>query len=44
MGMGEAVAAAALMPAIGPSRELVIAGVLMSYGNNLTWLFRTTAA
>ena len=25
------------------NRELVIAGVLMSYGNNLTWPFRTTA-
>jgi putative ABC transport system substrate-binding protein len=32
------------LPAIGPSREQVVAGLLMSYGNNLTWLFRTAAA
>ncbi len=32
------------LPAIGPAREPVVAGLLMSYGNNLTWLFRTAAA
>jgi putative ABC transport system substrate-binding protein len=32
------------LPAIGAVREYAAAGLLMSYGNNLTWLFRTTAA
>jgi putative ABC transport system substrate-binding protein len=32
------------LPAIGATRELAVAGLLMSYGNNLTWVFRTTAA
>ena len=32
------------LPAIGNVREHAAAGLLMSYGNNLTWLFRTTAA
>jgi putative tryptophan/tyrosine transport system substrate-binding protein len=32
------------LPAIANSREFVTAGLLMSYGNNMTWMFRTTAA
>lgn len=32
------------LPAIAQVREFAIAGLLMSYGNNLTWLFRTMAA
>ncbi len=32
------------LPAVGQTRELAAAGLLMSYGNNVTWLFRTTAA
>lgn len=31
------------LPAIGSVREQAAAGLLMSYGNSLTWLFRTTA-
>ena len=32
------------LPAIGAVREQATAGLLMSYGGNLTWVFRTTAA
>jgi len=32
------------LPVIGAIREQAVAGILMSYGSNLTWVFRTTAA
>jgi putative ABC transport system substrate-binding protein len=31
------------LPAIGAAREQAFAGLLMSYGRNLTWVLRTTA-